>query len=63
MNKLRIKKEYGEWMYKRIRANDYNDLDADIYELYKVVDGRPIFENTFGSYGDMKYFIEMGIVI
>lgn len=52
MKKLKCKKEYGEWFYKKI--TDY-DLDAPIYELY---DHNKVWVDNFGSYGDMKYYAE-----
>lgn len=60
MKKLKIKKEYGVWYYKKIEATIYNDLDAPIYELY---DENQKLVNEFGSYGDMKYYAETGILI
>jgi hypothetical protein len=52
MKKLKCKKEYGEWFYRKI--TDY-DLDAPIYELY---DHNKVLVDNFGSYGDMKYYAE-----
>ncbi len=63
MKRLRVAKKYGEWMYEKIKANEYNDLCFDIYNLYKVVDGKPVFENEFGLYSDMKYYAETGIYL
>lgn len=57
MKKVRCKKEYGTWFYEKV---EHYDLDAPIYELY-TEEGN--FENTFGSYADMKYYIETGIVL
>ena len=57
LKKVRCKKEFGTWFYKKI---DGGELDAPIYELYKE-NGE--FKNTFGSYGDMKYYIETGVVL
>ena len=34
MKKLRCKKEFGVWYYKKIVPSCYDDLDAPIYELY-----------------------------
>lgn len=60
MKKLRCKKKYGNWYYEKEMPNLYNDLDAPIYYLQKEdkTDG-----GVFGSYGDMKYYIETGIII
>ena len=57
MKKVRCRKEFGTWFYKKI---EHYDLDAPIYELYRE-DGT--FDNTFGSYNDMKYYIETGIIL
>ena len=57
MTKVRCKKELGTWFYKKITGGD---LDAPVYELYTdTMD----YVAEFGSYGDMKYFIEYGIVL
>lgn len=60
MKKLKCKKQYGIWLYEKIIPNIYNDLDAPIYILQneEKTDG-----GEFGSYGDMKYFVETGIRI
>jgi hypothetical protein len=60
LQKLKCKKEFGVWFYKKIKPDCYNDLDGPIYELYDV-NGK--FVDEFGCYGDMKYFIETGIII
>ncbi len=60
MKKVRVKKQYGVWFYKKIMPNYTNDLDAPIWELY---DEDENFEATFGSYGDMVYFIETGTIL
>lgn len=57
LKKVKCKKEFGTWFYIKLQGGE---LDAPIYELYKE-DGQ--FENTFGSYSDMKYYIETGIVL
>lgn len=57
MKRVRCKKQYGEWFYRKIQGDDYNELDAPIYELY---DTEQRFVATFGSYGDMKLYIETG---
>lgn len=54
MKRLKCKKAYGLWQYEKIE--DY-DLDAPIYELY---DEHGAFVSSFGSYGDMKYYVETG---
>ena len=60
MKKVRCKKQYGNWYYEKILPNVYNDLDAPIFVLEneQKTDG-----GEFGSYGDMKYYIETGINI
>lgn len=63
MQKMKIAKKYGEWFYNKIFPDCYNDLDAPIYELYKMVDGKPEYEKTFGCYGDMKYYAQTGICL
>ena len=63
LKRLRVAKKYGEWMYKKIKANDYNDLRFDIYELYKVIDGKPKFENEFGLWSDMIFYAQTGIYL
>ena len=57
MKKVKCKKDLGVWYYIKLQGGE---LDAPIYELYKD-NGQ--FENTFGSYSDMKYYIETGIVL
>lgn len=57
MKKLRCKKEFGTWFYEKI---EHYDLDAPIYELYNE-NGQ--YENAFGCYSDMKYYIETGIIL
>ena len=57
---LKCKKEYGIWYYKKIMPNAYNDLDAPIYELYN---SEQKFVLTFGSYQDMKYYVETGKIL
>jgi hypothetical protein len=60
MTKLRCKKEYGVFQYEKIVPSCYNDLDGTIYELY---DENGNYINSFGSYGDMKYYVETGIIL
>ena len=56
---LKCKKEYGEWYYTVEPANG-NDLVFPIYSLYNA-EGEWV--EDFGFYGDMKYYIETGIII
>ncbi len=58
MKKLRCKKEMGTWFYEKINPSLDNELDApiDILQKEDKTDG-----GEFGSYGDMKVFIETGI--
>lgn len=60
MNKVKCKKEFGIWYYNKITPSIDNDLDAPIYELY---DENKNLVNEFGSYGDMKYYIETGEIL
>ena len=55
--KLRCQKKFGTWYYKKVEGGD---LDAPIYELY-TEDKK--FECTFGSYSDIKYYLETGVVL
>lgn len=57
MTKVRCKKEYGTWFYEKLTGGD---LDAPVYDLYST-DGKFVAE--FGSYGDMKYYIETGVLL
>lgn len=57
IKKLRCKKQYGEWYYN---IESGGDLDGPIYHLYNSDLERV---NTFAYYGDMKYYLETGIVI
>ena len=57
--KLRCKKEFGEWWYDKVEPNDWNGLDATIYELHEKNGDITVF----GSYGDMKYYVETGIIL
>ena len=59
MKKLRIKKEYGIWYYIKLNPTATNDLDGPIYELYNEDQQ---FVATFGTYSDMRYYIETGIM-
>lgn len=58
--KLKCKKQYGTWYYQKITPDSISDLDAPIYNLY---DANGDFVMEFGSYGDMKYYIETGTVL
>ncbi len=60
LKKVRCKSIYGVWYYKIIKPTQYNDLDGAIYELY---DTNKKIASTFGSYADMKYYIETGIIL
>ena len=60
MKKLKCKKQYGVWYYKKIMPNIYNDFDAPVYELY---DSNQKFVMMFGFYSDMKYYVETGEII
>lgn len=57
MKKVKCKKQYGVWYYKKIMPNVYDDLDNPIYELY---DSNQKLVSNFGSRGDMLYYIETG---
>ena len=59
MKKVRCKKEFGVWYYEKTGTDFYNELDAPIYTLYNAAGE---YVNTFGSYGDMKLYIETGII-
>lgn len=58
--KLRCKKQFGIWYYQKITPDCYSELDAPIYNLYDE-DGDFVAE--FGSYGDMKYYVETGKIL
>lgn len=57
MKKVRTRKEFGTWYYIKVEADDLNELDAPIFKLY---DEGGDWVDNFGSYGDMKYYIETG---
>lgn len=57
MKQLKCKKQLGVWFYEKINPDEYNDLDAPIYELY---DSNKKLVMVFGSYNDMKYYVETG---
>lgn len=58
--KLKCKKQFGVWYYQKITPDSISDLDAPIYNLY---DGNGDFVAEFGSYGDMKYYVETGVIL
>ena len=60
--RVKCKKQLGVWYYKIEKAERFGvaRLDGDLYHLYN---DKKEYENTFGSYGDMKYFIEYGEVL
>lgn len=62
MKKLKCKKKYGVWYYEIIKPEKYGTctLRFPIYVLQKEdkTDG-----GEFGSYDDMKYYVETGINI
>ena len=60
MTKMKCKKQFGIWFYQKTTPSIYNDLDAPIYSLYNESQN---FIAEFGSYGDMKYFIETGVIL
>ena len=60
VKKLKCRKELGTWYYQKITPDAYSFLDATVYNLY---DGIGDFVATFGSYGDMKYYVETGIIL
>ena len=60
LKKVRCKKQYGVWYYEIVKPNNYNDLDGPIYCLY---DSDKNDVCSFLCYGDMKYYIETGILI
>lgn len=62
MKKLKCKKQFGTWYYKIIKAEKYGTcaIEFDTYELYN---SKQEFVNVFGSYGDLKYFIETEIIL
>ena len=57
MKRVKCKNYLGVWYYKKIVPNVYNDYDAPVYELYNEDKD---FVGTFGSYFEMKYYIEYG---
>lgn len=60
MKKLRCKKKYGTWFYTIEKPDKYGTsvLRFPVYILQKE-DGSDGGE--FGSYNDMKYYVETGI--
>ena len=57
LKKLRCKKEFGIWYYRKLIPSYYNDLDSPIYELY---DEKQNLVMEFGCYDEMKYYLETG---
>lgn len=60
MTKLKCKKALGVWYYRKETPTAMNGLDAPIYSLY---DDEWNFKMNFGSYGDMKYYVETGVIL
>lgn len=58
--KLKCKAMLGTWYYRKSLPTRYNDYDAPVYTLY---DEYGVWQQNFSSHGDMKYFIETGIMI
>lgn len=61
MKKVRCKKEYGVWYYEKVMPTDENELDAPLYELTSEEDQSHFI--TFGSYNDMMFYIQTGIIL
>jgi hypothetical protein len=57
IKRLKCKKQFGVWYYKKIMPTAYSDLDAPIYELY---DKAKKFVGSFGCYDNMKEAVEYG---
>lgn len=62
MKKLRCKKQFGVWYYIKEEPEKYGTciLDGTIYHLYNE---EKQYEECFGSYNDMKHYVETGIVL
>lgn len=60
LKRLRVKKQYGVWYYKKITPAWWDDVDGVIWELYDA-DGK--FINNFPFFADMKIYVEDGIII
>ena len=60
--RVKCKKQFGVWYYKIEKAERFGvaRLDGDLYHLYNE---KKEYENTFGSYEDMKYYIEYGEIL
>lgn len=60
--KLKCKKQFGNWFYKIEYPEKYGCccIDGNIYHLYNENKQE---EQEFGSYGDMKYYVETGIIL
>lgn len=57
MKKLRCKKEFGIWYYKKVMPSMYDDLDGAIYSLFN---DKFEYIGDFAYYNDMKHYIEFG---
>ena len=62
MKRLKCKKEFGVWYYEIEKPEKYGTciLDSPICHLYNE---NKQYENSFGNYGDMKYYVETGIIL
>lgn len=58
--KLKCKKQFGTWYYQKFTPDNLNELDGPIFRLY---DAGGEFVAEFGSYGDMKYYVETGKIL
>lgn len=57
LKKLRCKKQFGTWYYKKVMPNVYNDFDAPVYELYN---DKKEFVFLCGYYSEMFMYVEYG---
>ena len=60
MKRLRCKKEFGVWYYKKVMPDIYNDFDAPVWELYN---DKKEFVVLCGFYYEMLYYVEYGDVL
>lgn len=58
MKKVRCKKEYGIWYYKKILPNNNNDLNTAVYELYN---DKTELVYTCSYYSSLIYYIQTGV--